>query len=134
VFDDYAHHPTEVAATLRAARRLAGGGRVVAVFQSHTYTRTKAFLPELAKALSLADAVLVPDIYAARESDTMGMSGEVLAARVGGEARYTGSLCHTAEVLLGCLQKGDLLVIMGAGDVGDIFAEFSAKGFTLKDK
>ena len=133
VYDDYAHHPTEVEATLKVARKEAKG-RVVAVFQSHTYSRTKAFLQELALALSKADAVFIPDVYAAREQESDGANGAALAAAVGARARYTGGLSTTATAVLEALRPDDLLVVMGAGDVGDIFAEFSAKGFTLDNK
>jgi UDP-N-acetylmuramate--alanine ligase len=132
VFDDYAHHPTEVKATLGAARQmLLGKGRLFCVFQSHTYSRTAAFFLELCEALRLCDRVLVTDIYAARETDTLGMSGEVLAEGIGERATYVGSLDEAVTVLSGELCAGDLLLVMGAGDIDRIFAQFLRKDFTL---
>ncbi len=131
VFDDYAHHPTEIRAALTAARELTGGGRVFALFQSHTYSRTAAFFEEITAALRTADRVFIADIYAAREKDTLGMSAERLAAGVGKHATYAGSLSDTAAALARELLPGDLLLVMGAGDVDRIFAEFSKKHFTL---
>lgn len=130
LFDDYAHHPAEIVATLTAARQMAGDGRVLAVFQSHTYSRTAAFFSEITAALRLADLVFIAPIYAARETDRLGMSAEVLAAGVG-ERAMAGELSTIAAELLTVLTSGDLVVVMGAGDVDRIFAEFSGKGFTL---
>lgn len=130
-YDDYAHHPDEIAATLTAARDMAGGGRLFAVFQSHTYTRTKAFLGEIAAALRLADRVLVADIYPARERDTLGMSAAVLAAAVGERATAEGGMDALAATLSRELRAGDLCVVMGAGDIDRLFARFSKKDFTL---
>ena len=131
VFDDYAHHPTEIRAALAAARELAGGGRVFAIFQSHTYSRTAAFFEEITAALQAADRVLIADIYAAREKDTLGMSAARLASGVGEKATYAGGISDTAAALARELLPGDLLLVMGAGDIDRIFAEFSKKHFTL---
>ena len=131
LFDDYAHHPDEIAATLTAAREMAGTGRLFAVFQSHTYTRTKAFLSEIALALSLADRVLIADIYAARERDPLGMSAAVLAAAVGARATPDGTFDAIAATLAHELRAGDVCVVMGAGDIDRLFARFSKKDFTL---
>ncbi len=131
VFDDYAHHPSEIEATLAAARQMALGGRVFALFQSHTYSRTAAFFAEITAALRAADRVFVADIYAARETDSLGMSAARLAAGVGERATYAGGMGDTAAALARELAPGDLLVVMGAGDIDRIFAEFSKKHFTL---
>lgn len=131
VFDDYAHHPTEIAATLRTARDMAAGGRVFAVFQSHTYSRTAAFFGDICTALATADRVIVADIYPAREVDTLGMSAAGLAADIGGHAAYVGGISDITAVLVRELAPGDLLVVMGAGDIDRIFGEFSKKHFTL---
>ena len=130
LFDDYAHHPDEIAATLRAAREMTAG-RLFAVFQSHTYTRTKAFLSEIAAALSLADRVIVADIYPARERDTLGMSAEVIASAVGECASAEGAPDAIAATLCRELSDGDLCVVMGAGDIDRLFDRFSKKDFTL---
>ena len=90
VIDDYAHHPTEVAATLTAARNYPHG-RIICVFQPHTYSRTKAFLSDFARVLSMADIVVLADIYAARETDTLGISSRTLQEALqkeGAEAYY----------------------------------------------
>jgi UDP-N-acetylmuramate--alanine ligase len=121
VVDDYAHHPTEIAATLAAARRHLPDRRLVVVFQPHTYTRTKSFLPEFAHALAAADLVILPEIYAARETDTLGMSSQAIVdrlnAEVAGKAHYAANLPEATEVATRFLHPGDLLVTMGAGDV-----------------
>ncbi len=132
VYDDYAHHPTEVRAALAAARQLAGEGRLLAVFQSHTYSRTAAFFGELCDALRGADRVLIPPIYAARERDTLGMSAEGLAAGVGEQALPVPDLATAAAILERAVAPGDLVLIMGAGDVDGIFSNFSGKHFTLR--
>lgn len=131
LFDDYAHHPSEIVATLTAARQMVGNGRLFAVFQSHTYTRTAAFFSEICAALRLADRVLIADIYAARETDTLGMSAAVLAAGVGDRATAEGDLAAIATALGAEVSPGDLVVVMGAGDIDRIFGEFLGKHFTL---
>ena len=80
VYDDYAHHPTEIAATLRAAREVVGGGRLVVAFQPHRYSRTSLFVREFAEALGLADEVVVLEVYAAGEAPIPGASGQLIAA------------------------------------------------------
>ncbi len=119
IIDDYAHHPTEIRATLKAAKQYPHK-RIWCVFQPHTYTRTKAFLDEFAAALSLADEIVLADIYAAREKDTLGISSETLQEKI----RSLGHSCHyfpTFEAienyLLKNCTKDDLLITMGAGDV-----------------
>lgn len=122
IIDDYAHHPTEIEATLKTARYYPHR-KVWCVFQPHTYTRTKAFKREFADALSLADKVIVIDIYAAREKNQSGITGEDLANEIksrGRECYYipTAEGFHDAEkFILKNLQKDDLLITMGAGDV-----------------
>ncbi len=120
--DDYAHHPTEIAATLHAALNYPHK-TLWCIFQPHTYTRTKAFLPQFAKSLALADKVLLADIYAARETDTLGISSADLQALVQKEGKECFYF-HTFEeiedfVLKNCI-NGDLLITMGAGDVVNI--------------
>lgn len=124
VFDDYAHHPTEIRATLAAARDLAGSGRVWAFFQPHTYSRTLALWDTFCHAFDAADQVLVGDIFAARETDSLGVSGAALAEAIEHpSARYVASLESAAAILVNELQPGDLLLTLGAGDgyrVGDM--------------
>lgn len=121
VIDDYAHHPTEVAATLRASRQLSQGGRVVAVFQPHLYSRTQRLAGEFGAALALADLVFVCDVYGSREIPIPGITGELVAAaatRAGSEAvRYVPHRVDLAEAVLAAVVPGDLVVVMGAGDI-----------------
>ena len=122
VFDDYGHHPTEVETTLKGARGTRGeGGRLFCLFQPHTYSRTHALLEDFAHALSVADRVLVADIYAARETDTLGVSAQLLAEKVGQGAVACHSFSEAAEMLKRELKKGDSAVIMGAGDIYKVF-------------
>jgi UDP-N-acetylmuramate--alanine ligase len=118
VLDTYAHHPTELAADLRAARGIVGSGRVVAVFQPHLYSRTKIFATEFGAALGLADEVVVLDVYAAREDPAPGVTGRLVADAVpGGAARYVPSFDDVPRVVASVAAPGDLVLTMGAGDV-----------------
>ncbi|MCL2718544.1 MAG: UDP-N-acetylmuramate--L-alanine ligase [Lachnospiraceae bacterium] len=125
IVDDYAHHPTEIEATLKTARNYPHRD-IWCVFQPHTYTRTKVFIKEFAAALSLADKIIVTDIYAAREKNTTGISAKDLADKVsslGKECYYlpTADSFEAAEkFILKNLKKDDLLITMGAGDVVNI--------------
>ena len=119
IIDDYAHHPTEITATLEAASSYPHR-ELWCVFQPHTYTRTRAFLPEFARALTLADKVVLTDIYAARETDTLGISSQDLQAAVrqlGKECYYFSSFEEIEKFLLQSCTQDDLLITMGAGDV-----------------
>jgi len=117
VFDDYAHHPTEVRATLEALRAVAGHGRSIVVFQPHLYSRTETFAREFGQALSLADEVFVLDVYAAREQPIAGVSGASVAEHVSVPVRYVADLSAVAALVAGSAQPGDAVVTMGAGDV-----------------
>ena len=122
IVDDYAHHPTEITATLKAARNYPHQ-TLWCVFQPHTYTRTKAFLPEFAQALSLADKVILADIYPARETDTLGISSRSLQEIIvnsGTECHYFPSFEEIQKFILENCTPGDLLITMGAGDVVNI--------------
>lgn len=119
IVDDYAHHPTEIAATLASAKNCKQE-RIVCVFQPHTYTRTQAFLKEFAEALSLADLVVLADIYAAREQNTIGISSLDLLKELqnlGKECYYFPSFDEIENFLLKNCINGDLLITMGAGDI-----------------
>ena len=129
VVDDYAHHPTEIAATLKAAQHYPHE-KIWCVFQPHTYTRTKAFFNEFAEALSHTDHLVLADIYAARETDTLGVSSEALAeeaAKLGTDAHYFPSFAEIEAFLKENCQPGDLLITMGAGDVVKVGEELLAK-------
>ncbi|MDE7339859.1 MAG: UDP-N-acetylmuramate--L-alanine ligase [Lachnospiraceae bacterium] len=119
IIDDYAHHPTEITATLQAAKNYPHK-TIWCVFQPHTYSRTKAFLPEFAKALSHADKLVLADIFAAREKDTLGISSRTLQAEIeklGHECYYFPTFGEIENFLLENCTKDDLLITMGAGDV-----------------
>ena len=129
IIDDYAHHPTEIRATLRAAKNYPHEN-IVCVFQPHTYTRTKAFFDEFADALSLADMVVLAPIYAAREKDTLGMSSELLCRELrkkGCDAYSFSTFGEIEEFLVENCMSGDLLITMGAGDVVKIGEELLGK-------
>lgn len=122
VIDDYAHHPTEIKATLKAAANYPRN-QLWCVFQPHTYSRTKAFLHEFADALALADKIVLTDIYSARESDPGDISARDLAAELekkGKEVFYFPSFGEVEAFLLKKCTHGDLLITMGAGDVVNI--------------
>ena len=116
VVDDYAHHPTEIAATLRTAKEmLPEGGRLFCVFQPHTYSRTAGLFEDFVKALSLCDRLYLAPIYAAREQNTYGVSSEQLAERIQG-AECLQTFEEIAGRLESELSEGDILLTMGAGN------------------
>jgi UDP-N-acetylmuramate--alanine ligase len=121
VLDDYAHHPTEIAATLAAARQVHPGRRLVALFQPHLYSRTRDFAEAFGRALLACDLAIVTDVYPSREKPIPGVTGEVvaLAAQHAGHANvlYVPDKTSVAEELERVLKSGDLLLTMGAGDV-----------------
>jgi UDP-N-acetylmuramate--alanine ligase len=119
VVDDYAHHPTEIAATLRAARQRFPAYALVVVFQPHTYTRTRDFLDDFARSLGEADHVILTEIYASRERDTLGMSGKMIVERIANApAEFAPTLEDAVEAALAVLQiEGSVLLTLGAGDV-----------------
>ena len=122
IIDDYAHHPTEIQATLHAAQNYPHK-KIWCVFQPHTYTRTKALLPEFAQALTLADHVVLADIYAAREKNTIGISSQDLQREIqelGTPCEYFPTFDEIENFLLKSCTQGDLLITMGAGDVVNI--------------
>lgn len=118
VFDDYAHHPTEIAAAVRCAREMAGGGRVLCLFQPHTFSRTEALFDDFAATLATADAAGVLPVYAAREQDPHTCPGQRLAAACGGayvpDAAAAGAFFARAG-------EGDIFLLLGAGDVGRLW-------------
>jgi UDP-N-acetylmuramate--alanine ligase len=120
VFDDYAHHPTEISATLAAVRTVleqTGGGRSLVVFQPHLYSRTKAFAAEFGRALDAADEVFVLDVYGAREQPLAGVSGASVAEHVSAPVHYIRDFSAVAEEVAAAAGPGDVIVTMGAGDV-----------------
>lgn len=121
IYDDYAHHPSEIRATLAAARLWYPNRRIIAVFQPHTYSRTKALLSEFAHAFSDADTVVLSDIYAsAREHDTLGIDGSTLvseAAKYHPRVFYAKGYTEVNTWLASGMQSGDVVIFMGAGDI-----------------
>ena len=132
VYDDYGHHPTEIRATLSGALGLPmEGGRLFCVYQPHTYSRTHALFDDFVSALGVADRALLVDIYAARETNSLGVSSALLAKRIGEKATYCGTPQAAAETLLSEVGERDAVVIMGAGDV---YRVFDCLGENLKKK
>lgn len=122
IIDDYAHHPTEIKSTLQAAKEMPHG-KLWCVFQPHTYTRTKAFMKDFAQALFLADKIVLADIFAARETDCLGISSETLQQEIlslGKECYYFPTFDEIENFLLENCINGDMLITMGAGDVHKI--------------
>jgi UDP-N-acetylmuramate--alanine ligase len=118
--DDYAHHPTEVTATLGAARSAFPRRRLVAVFQPHLYSRTRDFAAEFGRALAEADLVFLADVYAAREQPIPGVTGELLVEKVraaGAEVRYLPDRDRLPEQVAEALRPGDVCITLGAGDL-----------------
>jgi UDP-N-acetylmuramate--alanine ligase len=120
VIDDYAHHPTEISATIAAARVQFPGRRVVVAFQPHLYSRTRDFAREFACALCGADVVYLTEIYASREKPISGVTSDLIATLFGGERRrlvWRGDRAALAEALAGSVRSGDVVITMGAGDI-----------------
>ena len=142
VVDDYAHHPSEVAATLAMARLMVESGRsplpsqpqrLLAVFQPHRYSRTAQFLSEFAEALAMADTVIVAPLYSAGEAPIEGISSEALAAAVKAIApsmpvRAAANLDQLTDQVAACSEPGDLVLAMGAGDVNSLWERLSTLG------
>src|SRR5699024_9595117 len=128
IYDSYAHHPTEVEADLRATRAALesfgeesadlAGGRVIALFQPHLYSRTRFFAEEFATALSLADEVVVMEVYAAREDPEPGVTGELITSKVTHDrVQYVPGREETVRTVVGLARPGAIVLTMGAGDV-----------------
>jgi len=131
VVDDYGHHPTEILATLAAAKNGSGGKRTVVVFQPHRYTRTQELFDEFALAFNNADVLFVLDIYAASETPIEGINAEVLTENIKKyghkNATYIGDIESASEKVIPILQDGDLLITLGAGTVTKLSDEILEK-------
>jgi UDP-N-acetylmuramate--alanine ligase len=124
--DDYAHHPTEISACISAARSV-HNGRLIAVFQPHLYSRTKFLCEEFAESLCAADEVVLVDVYAAREEPEAGVDSSVLAEEIGKKGRLVYgpfSRDKTAGEVKNMVTSGDMVLFIGAGDVGKCAYEF----------
>ncbi|MDQ3674687.1 MAG: UDP-N-acetylmuramate--L-alanine ligase, partial [Gemmatimonadota bacterium] len=120
IIDDYAHHPTEIAATLQAARASYPGRRVIVAFQPHLFTRTRDFCREFAEALVAADRILLAEIYPAREQPIAGVTSDLIAAPLGAAGRpvhWRGPRSSLATALAAAVTPGDVVITIGAGDI-----------------
>lgn len=126
VVDDYAHHPSELAATLSAARQAFPGRRLVAVFQPHLYSRTAAHSQAMGEALAAADLVIVTEIYPAREQPIAGVSGQQVvdaAERAGADVRFEPTRSEVGKTVYRVLKAGDVVLTLGAGDITRVAPE-----------
>ena len=119
VYEDYAHHPTELEASIKAAREMTGR-RVISIFQPHTYSRTHELYDGFISALSLSDEVIMADIYSARETDTLGVSSEQMARDIGERAVYLDSFEKITDYVKRRADKDTVVLVMGAGDIGKV--------------
>ena len=119
VYDDFAHHPTEVAAALRGARAVVGEGKLITVFQPHLYSRTRIFAQEFAEALALSDQVVITDVYAAREDPEPGITGETISSRFAESQKvhYVESWDAVPAKAAELAGPGDFVITMGCGDI-----------------
>ena len=119
VIDDYGHHPTEIRVTLDAARRYAGDGRLLVIFQPHRYSRTQAFMSEFASALSLADYVTLLEVYAASEKPIPGVSSEAISQSMT-NGKYVPNFVDATDSMIEMAKPGDVIMTLGAGDVSSL--------------
>lgn len=121
VVDDYGHHPTEITATLQTARIFAGSGRVIAIFQPHRYSRTKAFSQEFAESLSLADHTFLLEVYPASEKPMAGVTSALIASKMANDkVTYEPSMPTVVESVAEFAKPGDVIITLGAGDVNSL--------------
>ena len=119
IIDDYGHHPTEITVTLQAARRYAGDGRVLVIFQPHRYSRTQAFLEDFAVSLDLADDVTLLEIYAASEKPIHGVSSSLIAEKMN-HGHFIPNFASASERVIEMAKPGDVIITLGAGDVNSL--------------
>jgi UDP-N-acetylmuramate--alanine ligase len=119
IIDDYGHHPTEVEVTLTAAKRYAGDGSLIVIFQPHRYSRTKAFMREFAKALSIADQVVLLEVYAASEKPIPGITSETIAEEME-NGYFIPNFLEASDWVIAKAKPGDVIVTLGAGDVNSL--------------
>jgi UDP-N-acetylmuramate--alanine ligase len=131
VVDDYGHHPTEISATLSAAKNGSGGRRTVVVFQPHRYTRTNELMEDFARCFNNADALYILDIYAASEQPIEGVTAEVLTEKINEfghkNVQYIGDINNAADRVVEDLREGDLIITLGAGSITGLSDEILAK-------
>jgi len=119
IIDDYGHHPTEITVTLQAARRFAGDGRVLVIFQPHRYSRTQAFMSDFATSLDLADDVTLLEIYAASEKPIHGVSASLIAEKMK-NGLFIPNFAAASERVIEMAKPGDVIITLGAGDVNSL--------------
>ena len=119
VIDDYGHHPTEINVTLTAARRYAGEGRVLVIFQPHRYSRTQAFLDQFAHTLDLADHTILLEIYPASEKPIAGVSASLIAQKMK-HGKFIPNFLEASEEIIAMAKPGDVILTLGAGDVNSL--------------
>ena len=119
VIDDYGHHPTEINVTLTAARRYAGDGRVLVIFQPHRYSRTQAFLDQFAQSLDLADLAILLEIYPASEKPIAGVSASLIAQKMK-HGKFIPNFLDASEEIISMAKPGDVILTLGAGDVNSL--------------
>ncbi|CAB4537455.1 unannotated protein [freshwater metagenome] len=119
VIDDYGHHPTEIDVTLTAAKRYAGDGRLLVIFQPHRYSRTKAFMNEFARALSIADEVVLLEVYAASEAPIAGVTSATIAEQME-NGRFIPNFLEASDWVIESAKPGDVIITLGAGDVNSL--------------
>ena len=128
VYDDYGHHPVEISATLAGAKEM-GFDRILCAYQPHTYSRTAKLFEDFVRAFDLADRTYFSDIYAAREQNAFGVTSELLAQKIGKTAEYCGSFANIAEALKRDAKEGDLIIVMGAGDIYKVYDLLELQNF-----
>jgi UDP-N-acetylmuramate--alanine ligase len=119
VIDDYGHHPTEIDVTLKAARRFAGDGRLIVIFQPHRYSRTKAFSAQFAKALDVADRAIVLEVYAASEKPIAGVTSRLITDAMN-HGEYVPNFIEVTDSVIDTAQPQDVIITLGAGDVSSL--------------
>ena len=119
VIDDYGHHPTEIDVTLKAARRFAGDGRLIVIFQPHRYSRTKAFSSQFAKALDMADRAIVLEVYAASEKPIAGVTSRLITDAMS-HGEYIPNFIEVTDSVIDSAEPQDVIITLGAGDVSSL--------------
>ena len=130
VYDDYAHHPTEVSATIATAREVVEEGKIIVIFQPHRYSRTLAFADGFATSLAAADQVILLDIYGAGEESIPGASSSVIAEKIrklGTKVDFEPSILSAIEMAVAAAKPKDLIITMGAGDVTSLGKQIVAR-------
>jgi UDP-N-acetylmuramate--alanine ligase len=130
VIDDYGHHPTEIHVTIDAARRYAGNGRLIVIFQPHRYSRTKAFAAAFAAELDRADRAIVLEVYAASEKPIEGVNSRLITAMMN-NGEYIPNFVEVTDSVVSEAQPGDVIMTLGAGDVSSL-AQIIVEGLTRR--